>query len=149
MQNETVDTLNNLIETLKDGQEGFAAAAKDVKDPNVRSTFNQFATERGQMVEELASQVRQYGEDPDTDGSATAAIHRGWMNLKSALGGGEKSILDEAERGEDQAVSDFEKALENPKLPPDVQQVVRSQYTRVKRAHDQVKMLRDSWKAAS
>ena len=146
MQNETVDTLNNLIETLKDGQEGFAAAAKDVKDPNVRSTFNQFATERGQMVEELASQVRQYGEDPDTDGSGTAAVHRGWMNLKSALGGGEKSILDEAERGEDQAVSDFEKALQNRKLPPDVEQVVRSQYTRVKRTHDQVKMLRDSWK---
>lgn len=146
MQNETIDTLNNLIETLKDGQNGFASAAKDVKDPNVKSTFNRFATERGQMVEELASQVRQYGEDPDTDGSATAAVHRGWMNLKSALGGGEKSILDEAERGEDQAVSDFEKALENNTLPSDIQQVVRSQYSRVKRAHDEVKRLRDSWK---
>ena len=146
MANESVDTLNSLIETLKDGQEGFQTAAKDVKDPNIRSTFAQFAAERGQMAEELASQVRQFGEDPDQSGSVAAAAHRGWMNLKSALGGGEKAILNEAERGEDSAVSEFEKALKENTLPQDIQMVVRRQYTQVKSAHDRVKALRDSWK---
>jgi uncharacterized protein (TIGR02284 family) len=67
------------------------------------------------------------------------------MNLKSALGGGEKAILNEAERGEDEAVSAFEKAMKS-KLPPDVAQVVQRQYSQVKSAHDRVKALRDSWK---
>ena len=146
MANEAIDTLNNLIETLRDGEEGFRAAADDVKDASVKSTFSEFAAERGQMVEELASQVRQYGEDPDRSGSVAAAAHRGWMNLKSALGGGEKAILNEAERGEDTAVGEFEKALNENKLPPDIQQVVRRQYSQVKSAHDRVKALRDSWK---
>ena len=65
--------------------------------------------------------------------------------MKSVLGGGEKSILNEAERGEDVAVSSFEKALKS-HLPADVAGVVRRQFEDVKKAHDRVRDLRDSWK---
>jgi uncharacterized protein (TIGR02284 family) len=67
------------------------------------------------------------------------------MNLKNALGGGEKAILDEAERGEDVAVKSYEKALKAD-LPADLANVVQRQYTQVKQAHDRVRDLRDSWK---
>jgi uncharacterized protein (TIGR02284 family) len=145
MPNEAVSTLNELIETLKDGQNGFQTAAEDVKDLRVKSTFQDFAKQRSQLARELQSEVKRLGGDPEKSGSTAAAMHRGWINLKSALGGGEKSILDEAERGEDVAVKTFEKAL-SAKLPPDVAGVVRRQFDEVKRAHDQVKSLRDSWK---
>jgi uncharacterized protein (TIGR02284 family) len=145
MANEAVSTLNELIETLKDGQNGFQTAAEDVKDLRVKSTFQDFAKQRSQLARELQSEVKRLGGDPEKSGSTAAAMHRGWINLKSALGGGEKSILDEAERGEDVAVKTFEKAL-NAKLPPDVAGVVRRQFDEVKRAHDQVRSLRDSWK---
>jgi uncharacterized protein (TIGR02284 family) len=72
-------------------------------------------------------------------------VHRGWINLKNALGGGEKSILNEAERGEDVAVSSYEKAMKA-NLSPDVAGVVRRQFGAVKEAHDRVKAMRDSWK---
>lgn len=143
---ETVSTLNNLIETLKDGNEGFRTAAGDVKDTRVKSTFEQLAQQRATLAAELQTEVRKLGGDPEKSGSTAAAAHRGWMNLKSALGGGEKSILNEAERGEDVAVKSFEKALNSNKLPPDIAGVVRRQFDQVKRGHDEVRNLRDSWK---
>ncbi len=145
MADETISTLNGLIETLKDGSDGFRAAAEDVKDVSVKSTFTEFADDRARMATELQTEVVRLGGEPEKTGSTAAAMHRGWINIKKALGGGEKSILSEAERGEDNAVSTFEKALEKP-LPADVAGVVRRQYGEVKRAHDRVRDLRDSWK---
>jgi uncharacterized protein (TIGR02284 family) len=145
MADQTVSTLNNLIETLKDGKKGFESAAADVKDVRVKTTFQELAAQRSKMAGELQAEVSRLGAAPETSGSVAATVHRGWINLKSALGGGEKSILDEAERGEDVAVQSYEKALKE-KLPPDVAGVVRRQYDQVKTAHDKVKNLRDSWK---
>jgi len=145
MATEAVSTLNNLIETLKDGKNGFESAAQDVKDSRVKTVFLECAQERARLAGELQAEVRRLGGDPETSGSVSAAVHRGWINLKNALGGGEKAILEEAERGEDVAVKSFEKALKE-NLPADVAGVVRRQYDQVKRAHDTVRDLRDSWK---
>jgi len=145
MSQEAVATLNDLIETLKDGKNGFETAASDVKDANVKAIFTQFAQQRSQLASELQSEVRKLGGDPEKTGSVSATMHRGWINIKSALGGGEKSILNEAERGEDVAVRSYEKALQQ-NLPGDLSSVVRRQYDQVKQAHDRVRDLRDSWK---
>jgi uncharacterized protein (TIGR02284 family) len=142
---QAVSTLNDLIETLKDGKNGFEAAANDVKDARVKAVFQEFAQQRSQLATELQSEVRKLGGDPEKSGSTSASLHRGWMNIKSALGGGEKSILNEAERGEDVAVKSYEKALSE-SLPDDVSGIVRRQYGQVKQAHDRVRELRDSWK---
>jgi uncharacterized protein (TIGR02284 family) len=144
MATETVSTLNNLIETLKDGEKGFQSAGAEVKDPGLKATFEQFAQQRARFARELQSQVATLGGKAETTGSATAAAHRGWINIKSALGGGEKSILNEAERGEDAAVKSYEKAINEP-LPEYVAGVVRRQFAEVKQAHDEVRDLRDSW----
>jgi len=145
MKNETVSTLNELIETLKDGKDGFETAAGDVQDVRVKAVFSEFAQQRSRFAGELQAEVMRFGGEPEKTGSTTAAIHRGWISLKSALGGGEKSILNEAERGEDSAVKSYEKAIQA-NLSPDVAGVVRRQFAEVKKAHDRVRDLRDSWK---
>ena len=79
-------------------------------------------------------------------GSAAGALHRGWINLKSALTrGDDHSILAECERGEDSAVEEFRKAL-NDGLSAPVQEIVSRQYVQIKEAHDRVKNLRDTTK---
>ena len=145
MQSETVAVLNELIETLKDGKDGFQTAAADVKDESVKAVFVEFAEQRARLAGELQAEVKRLGGDPEKTGSTAAAIHRGWINLKSSLGGGEKAILDEAERGEDVAVKSYEKAMKSD-LSADVAGVVRRQFVEVKKAHDRVRDLRDSWK---
>ena len=42
-QKEAISTINNLIETLKDGEKGFKEAADAVKDPQLKSLFQEYS----------------------------------------------------------------------------------------------------------
>jgi uncharacterized protein (TIGR02284 family) len=144
-QNKVID---NLIETLKDGQQGFKQAAEAVKDPKLKSLFREYSDQRSRFVTALQTEARKFGEKtPDTDSSAAGALHRGWINLKSTVtGGDEHAILAECERGEDSAVEEFRKAVED-NLPPALQEIVSRQYAEIKAAHDRIKSLRDASKS--
>src|SRR5438874_13648010 len=112
-EKEVISTINNLIETLKDGQEGFKQAAKGVKDPQLKSLFNEYSQQRSRFATELQSQARSLGEpEPETSSTTAGALHRAWINLKSTVSrGDDHAILAECERGEDSAVEEYEKAM--------------------------------------
>ena len=69
---QAISTLNSLIETLKDGEEGFRTAAEGLTNPQARAVFQQYARERAQMVQELQAEVRALGGDPEKAGSISA-----------------------------------------------------------------------------
>jgi uncharacterized protein (TIGR02284 family) len=141
----TLKTLNDLIEVLKDGEEGFKSAASDVKVPDLSLVFTRYAVQRAEFASELQARVLALGADVETSGSVAGSIHRGWINLKSALSSNEPhAVLAEAERGEDSAVAAYRKALDEAHLDKSTQDIVSRQYADVKAAHDHVKMLRDS-----
>jgi uncharacterized protein (TIGR02284 family) len=141
---ETIDLLNNLIETCKDGCEGFKTAADDSKDPELQAIFRRYATQRETFSRELRQLVASLGGDADKHGSVTGAIHRGWINIKAAVSTNEPhAVLAEAERGEDAAVSAYRDASEQI-YEPLARDVVTRQFTAVKAAHDHVRDLRDS-----
>jgi uncharacterized protein (TIGR02284 family) len=146
---EIISVLDELIETLKDGQQGFRQAAESVRDPKLKSLFRDYSDQRSRFVTALQTEARKFGEDkPDDDSSAAGALHRGWINLKSAVtGGDEHAILTECERGEDSAVEEFQKAVEDD-LPPTLQEIVSHQYAEIKAAHDRIKDLRDAVKTS-
>ena len=51
MDNDRVIShLNNLIETCRDGQQGFKEAAENAKSPELKEFFNKFSLERSQFV---------------------------------------------------------------------------------------------------
>ena len=141
---DVISTLNGLIETCKDGQNGFKEAAEGVERSDLKSLFYEFSQQRSQFAGELQSLVQSLGGDPENSGSMAAALHRGWINIKSAVTGkDEGAILNECERGEDSAKNAYKNALEEA-LPANVIETVQAQYTAVQAAHDRVKALRDA-----
>lgn len=141
----TLKTLNDLIEVLKDGEQGFKTAASDVKVPELSQVFTRYAVQRAEFASALQARVLALGADVETSGSVAGSIHRGWINLKSALSTNEpRAVLAEAERGEDAAVAAYRKALDTPGHDLPTQDLVSRQYADIKAAHDHVKMLRDS-----
>jgi uncharacterized protein (TIGR02284 family) len=148
-QKETVSTINDLIETLKDGQEGFKQAAEAVRDPRLKSLFSEYSQQRYRFASELQDAARRLGEpEPEQTSSTAGAMHRAWINLKSAVTQGDDgAILAECERGEDSAVSEFKKALDADGSSP-LHGIVLRQYTEVKSAHDRIRNLRDTAKAS-
>ena len=85
--------------------------------------------------------------DKKVSGSVTGAMHRAWIDTKANLGGGDKTILESVEQGEDKAKETYQKALSGT-LPPSVSEIVRRQAASVQRAHDKVRTLRDTAQAA-
>ena len=146
-QKEIVSTINSLIETLKDGQEGFKQAAEAVKDSELKSLFQEYSRQRARFATELQSQAREFGEPkPEDSSSAAGAMHRAWINLKSVVtSGDDHAILAECERGEDSAVKEYKEAMQEGLSSP-VSDIVSRQYTDVKDAHDRIKQLRDARK---
>lgn len=144
-----ITALKGLVQLCRDGQNGFRESAEKLSDPSARSYFLEKSTERARFAAELENEVHRLGEgDTKTEGSIPGALHRGWINLKSALGGGDGAILAEAERGEDIAKEAYEKAIGNDDLPQNIRAVIERQFMSVKEAHDRVKQMRDSRKAA-
>ncbi len=142
----TPSILNQLIEILKDGQEGFRAAATDVEAADLKALFSEYSSQRAQYAAELQSLARSLGEtSPETSGSVAGALHRGWIDLKAKVTGKDAhAILAECERGEDSAVAAYQKALDTPGMPMNVVDTLRVQGASVKAAHDRVRDLRDS-----
>lgn len=142
---DTINTLNGLIETCKDGQEGFKQAAEGVERSDLKSLFFEFSQQRSKFAGELQDAVRTLGGDPENSGSIAGSLHRGWMNIKTAVSGNdEAAILNECERGEDSAKNAYKEALES-SLPAYIQTMVQDQYSAVLNAHDRVKALRDAY----
>ncbi|WP_026464915.1 PA2169 family four-helix-bundle protein [Adhaeribacter aquaticus] len=142
--NEFVSVVHHLIERCKEGQIGYAHAAKDIEDPELKSLFHQYSVQRDQMVTELQHELHQMGKTDDESTSIEGTIHRTWMDLSSALlNKDKKQVLREAERGEDYAVAAFDKALQAD-LPGNLKTIVQKQYQQVKEAHDRIRDLRDS-----
>ena len=143
-QEEEISTLNDLIQTLKDGEEGFKQAAEAVESSNLKTLFTSYSQQRSRFATELQSRAKQLGESkPETESSTAGAAHRAWINLKSVLTSGDHAILAECERGEDSAVADYKDALENG-LSSDVREMVSRQFSEIMAAHDKVKELRDA-----
>jgi uncharacterized protein (TIGR02284 family) len=133
-----------LVETLKDGERGFADAAEKVRDsehPAWAETLQRLSGQRAGFAREIVDMGHQYGDDVDESGSVAAAVHRGWLSLKDALTGDDAgAVLAAAATGEDHAVSEYEKALEMD-LSAGFREVVARQHGEVVAARDEVKAL--------
>jgi len=145
---QVVSTLNSLIEISRDGQKGFQEASAKIESPQIKEFCSKQSMARARFVGELQPQVRSLGGEPEKTGSVAAAVHRGWIDLTSTLGGGDHAILIATETGEDYAVGEYKKALDV-NLPAPVRRIVERQFRSVKRAHDKVKGMRDNLHASA
>jgi len=145
-RDDLVDTLNDLIEISKDGERGFTAAADDVAETGLKQLLLDGARRCAEGARELQAEVRQLGGDPERSGSVSGALHRGWMEAKTAVTGRDTlAVLEEVERGEDVAVRTYREALEKP-LTPALRSVVQRQFDGVLVNHARVKQLRDQYR---
>ena len=144
-----VSVLNDLIETCKDGANGFRTAAAAVQHADAKALFTSRVPTIEGAAAELQAQVRRLGGDAETTGSVAAAVHRGWIGLKSAVTGkNDAAIITECERGEQLAVKNYEDALEED-LPADVRAIVERQYRGAVQNLERVRALGDVKGAAA
>jgi uncharacterized protein (TIGR02284 family) len=140
------ETLRDVIQSLIDGQEGFQKIGEHLKDETLRKYFAAESLKRAQFRGDLEELLHQEGvHDVKEKGTVSGAIHRTWGDLKAHLGGGDHTLLETSEAGEDEAKKAYKKALER-ELPLPIKQVLTTQYAHLQSSHDYVKAARDSRK---
>lgn len=146
---EVIETLNDLLESCRDGEYGFKECAEHVKAQDIKTLLTRHADECRSAGLELVTHIRQLGGEPDEGGTASGAMHRGWVAVRGALSGyTDLAMLDECERGEDAALARYRNALKED-LPSDIRAVVERQAQGAQRNHDQIKALRHALRATA
>lgn len=147
-QEATLSTLYDLIETCRDGQEGFRKASECIIDqPELKMLLASFSLQRGKFAKELEAHVRALGGDVPAEGSSVGGhLHRWWMDLETALLPEDNHrILAECERGENTAHEVYRRALEDINtLPDSVRGLALWQEREISGVHDTVRALRDA-----
>jgi len=142
---KTEKTLLDLIETLRDGHQGFIELETHLKDPAARKLFREETLTRASFAGELEEELHRMGVKDVKVGSSTAAkVHRAWGELRNRLGGGDHALLATAEKGEDEAKQSYEEALASEDWPLPLREILLRQQRHILAVHDQVKTLRDS-----
>ena len=134
------DLVKSVIEVLNDGQKGYADIGEHITDPEMRTFFMSESRTRGTFASELSSAAGM----SDVGGTATAAIHRSWGDLKAKLGGGDHTLLETAEQGEDVAKKAYQEALADTSVSGPIRAILQQQQTHIVSSHNKVKAYRDS-----
>ena len=136
--------LLDVIKSLEDGQKGFADVGEHLKEPALKRYFLAESLKRAQFRAELENELHRAGmADVKESGSTSGALHRAWADLKAKMGGGDHSMLESAEQGEDEAKKAYKDALEH-ELPLPIRQLLAEQQSHVMTSHDYVKKQRDA-----
>ncbi len=143
---ELEEVLKSVINVLEDGQKAMAEIGEHLKDEALKRFFLAESLKRASFRGELENELHRHGvADVHETGTAVGTVHRVWADLKAKLGGGDHTLLDTAEQGEDAAKSAYEDAL-NEDLPLPLRQLLVEQQTHILSSHDFIKARRDAAK---
>ena len=143
-QHEMQLALNELISTLLDSQKGFADIGEHLKDETLKKYFLAESLKRASFRGDLEEVLHQNGvHDIKESGTTLGTINRAWGDLKARLGGGDHTLLETAERGEDETKEAYADALDQD-LPLPVRQLIAEQQAHILTSHDFVRDHRDA-----
>ena len=149
VKNDQLDsTLRAVINVLEDGQKGMSEIGEHLKDETLKRYFLAESLKRASFRGELESELHRHGvADIHESGTASGAVYRMWAEVKAKLGGGDHTLLETAEQGEDQAKDVYEDALDQ-ELPLPIRQLLTDQQAHILASHDTIRDHRDALKAA-
>jgi uncharacterized protein (TIGR02284 family) len=142
--------INDLVETCKEGMKGYETAAGSVDNPQLKSELSRISQQRAQFVNDLQTQALQVGIHPRGDNTlegaameVAGAVHRGWINLKSAVTGHDsQAVLKECENGDAAALETYAQALSVSNLPPVLKDVIEKQQAEILEAKNRITSLK-------
>jgi uncharacterized protein (TIGR02284 family) len=141
---DLIDTLNDLIETSKDVEEGFRHSAESIEDQRLKAYLLRRSAEVDAKVKELQELVISLGGSPVDSTSISGALHSKWIDFKTALALNDNvTTLDEIEHGEHVALSAYDDALAL-NLPPEVEVVIFDHYEEAKRHFESIGLLNET-----
>jgi uncharacterized protein (TIGR02284 family) len=137
-----IDDLNHLITISNDGRYGYETAAEDADSAALRSMFSGYSAERAEFTQQLNAEIRNLGGNPDHGGGPMGAVHRAWIDVKTALSSRDnKAVLGACITGERAAIKAYSSVLKNNELPADTRALLNQQRRNIEEALNKVESL--------
>lgn len=139
---EAVKTLEGLISILEDGKLGYTNAAEHVENPAMKTDFLEYVRERALFIVELQDEINKLGKSTDTSGGGPlGALHRTWIDIKSAFTGGDtEAIINACITGEEAAIEKYKMALDDNHLEHSQVFIVSKQLNSIQNTLSQIKI---------
>ncbi len=136
--------LNDLLEKTYDAEKGFKKAAENVEHAGLKNYFNHKSQERYDFGHELKNEIKAFGQEVDKGESTTGTAHRTWMDIKALFSSDNKeSMLEEAIRGEESAVEEYNDILSETNLPNSTQALLMQQKNKIMDGLSSIRKLED------
>ncbi|MCF4101542.1 PA2169 family four-helix-bundle protein [Gillisia sp. M10.2A] len=146
---DLVHHLQGLLEKNYDAEKGFKKAMVETEDLNLKEFLQRQALQRNRFATQLDKEIHSLNAKPKEKGSAIGALHRAWIDVKTAFtGNDDEAILEECIRGEKASVREYEETLKKQKFPAKITDVLNSQLSEIRTTLSKVKSLEDladSW----
>ena len=140
-----IDDLNHLVTICNDGRYGYETAAEDADSAALRAMFTEYSAERAEFVRQLKEEIRRSGAKPEDGGGPLGAIHRAWIDLKSALASKDnKAVLGACITGEKAAVNAYTAVLKNNDLPQGLRAMLNQQRRSIEETLNKVEGLHNT-----
>ena len=142
---ETIsEKLNDLLEKTYDAEKGYKKASNNTNNPHLKSFFDKKSAERQTFGQQLKSEITNFGQSWEKDGSVAGALHRTWMDVKSLFSSDDaEAMLEEAIRGEKASVQEYKEVLSETSMPPSTATLLTQQMNQIQADLTQVKRLED------
>ncbi|AEH01156.1 PA2169 family four-helix-bundle protein [Lacinutrix sp. 5H-3-7-4] len=122
---EISNKLNELLVKNYDAEKGYIDAYQNVESNDLKMFFKRRASERSEFAKELRTEILQYGQIPEDSGTFKGTMHRNWMNLKNTFSSNnEEAILEEAIRGEESSLEEYNTMITEKNLPPTIDNLI-------------------------
>ncbi|WP_462252015.1 PA2169 family four-helix-bundle protein [Ferruginibacter sp.] len=144
--NKSIAVLNNLIEINIDRGEGYAAAANETDEEDLKILFPQLQQTSWQFKEILCKEVERLGGMPADCTKITNGFYEIWTAIKTALTNKDrKELLKLCEHAEQLAVKSYDQTLNSitDDITPEQLSILRMQHLLIKAEHRKVKTLCD------
>lgn len=112
-KSDVIDVLNDLIAKNYDAEEGYKEVGEMTANPNLKAYLFSCAQQRYDFGHELKSEISRLGGEVNKGTTILADIHRAWIKLKDAFSSNDEvALLEEVQRGEENALNEYDKAIE-------------------------------------
>ncbi len=132
--------LNELLEKTYDAEKGYKFASDNTNNPELKQFFDDRVKQRYNFGHQLKNEIQAYGQEPEKGGSVKGAVHREWMNLKTAISSNnEEAILEEVARGEQVSIDKYNEILSENNLPASTEAILFAQKNLITASLNRVK----------
>lgn len=139
-----IQVLNGLIRTVIDSADGYQDARDNTADAGHRDLFARREAERRVVADDLSTNVRGLGGEPDADGSILAKAQRAFTDVKHALLRDELTVVGAVESAEDHVRAQFGKALDDSHISATTRETIRRAFDQVRGGHEEISGLKHS-----